>query len=108
MRYVLGLCAIAIACALILVAVLYSPASAGEPVCDFTFDDTVAFYASRGVPVGIVNEDRLDDMAREHGVEKATRGFVIPGNSGLLLGLEVDGCLLPPITMAPKSPEVNV
>lgn len=80
--------------------------------CEFPFDDTVAQLAAAGAPVVEVPADALPDLVeriegdtgQEYG--DVTRGFIAQAGGKILLGLEVDGCLLPPIvvgTLAPTS-----
>lgn len=86
------------------------PAIAAE--CEFPYDDTVAQLAGAGAPVVEVPADALPDLVdriegdtgQEYG--DVQRGFIAQAGGKILLGLEVDGCLLPPIivgTLAPTS-----
>jgi hypothetical protein len=85
-------------------ACLCVPAFAAE--CQFEFDDTVIQLPAAGIPVALIEAADLQDIVEkvealsgeEYGV--VTRGFFAQDNGELLLGLEVDGCLLPKIILS--------
>lgn len=90
--------------ALALVALLTLPATA----CDNTMDAVAAQYAVLGHPVTMLNGPDLPDMLAEVSASTGetyrdvTRAFIAEGSKGLLLGLEIGGCLLPPILLMLK------
>jgi hypothetical protein len=91
-------------------ACLCVPAFSAE--CEFPYDDTIGQLAAAGAPVVEVPADALPDLVeriegdtgQEYG--DVQRGFIAQAGGKILLGLEVDDCLLPPIivgTLAPTS-----
>jgi len=70
--------------------------------CEFPFDATIASFASEGATPYIIPADKLPEVVA--GLEAAdgielgdvTRGFLVSAGGSILLGLEVDDCLLPP------------
>lgn len=80
--------------------------------CEFPYDTVIGEFADAGAPVVEVPADALPDlvarieadMGEEYG--NVQRGFIAQVGGRLLLGLEVDGCLIEPIvvgTLAPAS-----
>lgn len=79
--------------------------------CEFPFDTTVAGLISDGNPVNVIDPTELPEIVEtietmlgaDFGA--VTRGFFAEAGGKILLGLEVDGCLLPAINMglAPTS-----
>lgn len=73
--------------------------------CEFPFDKTVGELAAAGAPVAIVPEADLAalvEKVEEIGGQDSgdvTRAFIAQAGGNVLLGLEVDGCLLPPIVL---------
>lgn len=78
--------------------------------CEFPFDETVGQLSAAGAPVVEVPADALPDLVdriegdtgQEYG--DVTRGFIAQAGGKILLGLEVDGCLLPPIVVGTLAP----
>ena len=73
--------------------------------CDFPFDATVGELSAAGAPVAIIDPTELDQivgavetmLGTDYG--DVTRGFFVEAGGKILLGLEVDGCLLEPINL---------
>ena len=73
--------------------------------CQYEFDETVVQLPIAGVPVVIIEPADLQGIVekvealsgKEYG--EVTRGFFAQDKGQLLLGLEVDGCLLPRILL---------
>lgn len=93
-------------------AFLCAPLAVSAAECDFPYDATIGQLSAAGAPVVEVPADALPDLVdriegdtgQEYG--EVTRGFIAQAGGKILLGLEVDGCLLPPIvvgTLAPTS-----
>lgn len=91
-------------------ACLAVPAFAAE--CEFPYDKTIGELSAAGAPVVEVPADALPDLVeriegdtgQEYG--NVQRGFIAQVGGKLLLGLEVDDCLIAPIvvgTLAPTS-----
>lgn len=85
--------------------------------CQHPFDATVGEFSAAGAnPVIIPDDklaefvDRVEDMNGVH-LGEVSRGFMVVAGGKLLLGLEVDGCLIPPIVLglvsAPKAPKLS-
>jgi len=81
------------------------PASAAE--CEFTFDLTVEQLSDAGAPVVIIDPTELaqvvDAIETVLGANygDVTRGFFAEAGGKILLGLEVDDCLIEPINLGP-------
>ena len=80
--------------------------------CEFPYDAVIGEFSAAGAPVVEVPADALPelveriegDTGQEYG--NVQRGFIAQAGGKLLLGLEVDDCLIPPIvvgTLAPTS-----
>ena len=80
--------------------------------CEFPYDKVIGEFSAAGAPVVEVPADALPDLVEQ--IEADTdqeygdvqRGFIAQVGGKLLLGLEVDDCLIPPIvvgTLAPTS-----
>lgn len=55
-------------------------------------------FQARGLPVAVMSPEVLEKAKGLFQAEDATRGFVAQNEQGVfVVGLEVDGCLLPPI-----------
>lgn len=67
--------------------------------CD-KYDAVVADAPAAGFTISPLPSDALEAADAHYGV-KATRGFLAQGARGTALGLEVDGCMLPPVWIAP-------
>lgn len=73
--------------------------------CEFPFDETVAAFAAEGAPIAVIDPvelpaivEKVEAMTGEDFGE-VTRGFFAQAGGQILLGLEVDGCLLPPVNL---------
>lgn len=96
-----------------LAACLVVPAFGEEkaPVCKFTYDAVAAGYAAQSNPVVEIDPADLSAIvAKVEEVEgkaypNVTRGFVVNEGGRILLGLEADGCMLPPILIGIAKPE---
>jgi hypothetical protein len=83
--------------------------------CEFPFDATVAGLVSEGNPVNVIDPIELPEIVEaietmigaDFGA--VTRGFFAEADGKILLGLEVDACLLPPINLglAPASEQLS-
>lgn len=73
--------------------------------CEFPFDKTVGEFSAAGATVKIIPADSLPPIAEQAGkivgkdLGAVTRGFLVVAGGKVLLGLEVDGCLIPPIAV---------
>jgi hypothetical protein len=74
-------------------------------------DMVVATFVSRGASVYMIPPERLPLVAQDaealtgaHYVG-VTRGFLVKGKVGFVLGFEIGGCLLDPITI--KAPPIS-
>lgn len=73
--------------------------------CEFPFDETAAAFADAGSPVVVIDPAELPKivetmetmLGEDYG--DVTRGFFAQAGGQILLGLEVDGCLLPPVNL---------
>lgn len=95
-------------------ACLAVPAFSAE--CEFPYEAVIGEFAAAGAPVVEVPADALLDLVdriegdtgQEYG--DVQRGFIAQAGGKILLGLEVDDCLLPPIvvgTIAPTSDQLS-
>lgn len=87
-------------------ALLLASASAVNAAeCEFPFGDVVGSFAAAGARVAIIPETELAEVVDKteelFGLElgEATRGFFAVAGGKVLLGLEVDGCLLEPVVV---------
>lgn len=95
-------------------AFLASPAFAQEPkpppVCQYYMDETVADLTSKGYFLTMISTANMPTLLK--GLELAgqlppgviTRAFVVNFAGTLKVGIEADGCLLPPLNMALGTP----
>jgi len=73
--------------------------------CDYTVEEVVANFAAANHPVTMLDAATIpkavDDIKVKTGTtfEGVTRAFVVNTGQQVLLGLEVGGCLLPPIPL---------
>lgn len=78
--------------------------------CEFPYDATVGEFLAAGAPlVEILPEDLPNIVDQVEALEgkdlgDVTRGFFVNAGSNILLGLEVDNCLLPPILVGTVTP----
>lgn len=85
-------------------ACLSFAASAAE--CDFEFDTIIGEFSAAGAPIKVIPDEELagivDQVETIQGKEmgNVTRGFFVVAGGKVLLALEVDGCLIPPIAVA--------
>jgi hypothetical protein len=86
-------------------------ASAAE--CEFPFDDVIGQFSKAGAPVVIIDPTDLPEIVANveamtgQDLGDATRGFFAQAGGKILLGLEVDDCLIEPINLGPV-PAVSV
>ena len=81
--------------------------------CEFPYEDVAGEFAAAGSPVVEVPADALPDLVerieadtgQEYG--DVQRGFIAQAGGKILLGLEVDGCLLPPIVVGTIAPTTS-
>lgn len=94
-------------------ALLLTPISASAEECQFPFDATLSGFASAGAPWKLIPDDvlpkfeKLAEAALDTPLDGVTRGFVVVSGGKILLALEVDDCLLPPIAIG-RVNEVSV
>ena len=75
--------------------------------CEFPFDAIVGKFGEAGAVVKIIPPESLSSIGDEaekvfgREIGAVTRGFVAVVGGKMLLGLETDGCLLPPIDLGP-------
>lgn len=88
------------------------PAAAQE--CLYPFDETLATLQDNGMATVVVADEDLPAIVAKveelTGVELdgVTRAFFVNTGVSVLIGLEVDGCLMPPIKLASlKSPPLS-
>lgn len=78
--------------------------------CEFPFDVTVGQFAAAGAPLVIIDPADLPEIVANvetmtgQDLGDATRGFLAQAGGKILLGLEVDGCLIPPIAVGIAQP----
>jgi hypothetical protein len=78
--------------------------------CEYRFDDLIGQFAAAGAPIVEIGEADLPAIVAKaeemEGVDlgEVTRGFLVNAGGQILLGLEVDGCLLPPILVGLVGP----
>lgn len=91
----------------LLCAALFSSPAVAQEACTYTFDDVLKNQIVAGghpatvVPTESIPEmlEGLSDMTGDE-YDGVTRAFVANVSGTILLGLEVGGCLLPPIVIA--------
>lgn len=80
--------------------------------CEFPYDATVGEFLAAGAPLAEIAPDDLPNVVDQieaidgKNLGDVTRGFFVNAGGSILLGLEVDDCLLAPIvvgTVAPAS-----
>jgi hypothetical protein len=96
-RPFLLLAALAAICSLDIPAVTAAPCS--------DLDMVVALFQSHGAAVFMIPPDRLPLVARDAQAitgghyDGVTRGFLVRGKGGFVLGFEIGGCLVDPIKL---------
>lgn len=91
--------------ALIAGAFLCASFAASAAECEFPFDRTIGEFSAAGAPVVIIKTDELPGIVSKvetmtgDEIGDVTRGFFTQAGGQILLGLEVDGCLIPPIVL---------
>jgi hypothetical protein len=92
-----------LAVAAILGAIYALPARAADPVCEYTYDAVKLQFEDAGSPVQEIEQARIPalvaDIEAKSGqdIGEVTRAFIGLAGDRYLLGLEVNGCLEPPI-----------
>lgn len=85
-----------------------SVASAAE--CEFEFEAVVGQFQAAGAPVVVIDPAELPNVVANVEIMTAqdmgevSRGFFAQAGGKILLGLEVDGCLVPPIAVGIAQP----
>ena len=74
-----------------------TPALAAQ--CNEPFEMVVAQYEATGNNPVMLNDDEIGAAMEQFELTDVSRGFYVEIEAHILLGLEVDGCLLPPILM---------
>lgn len=91
--------------ALVAGALLLAPMSVVAQECAFPFDPVVGEFSAAGAPIEIIPDADLPTFVQlveaSTGVKLkgVTRGFLVIAGGNILLGLEVDGCLIDPIVI---------
>lgn len=91
--------------ALLAVAFLCAAFAVSAAECEYPFDKTIGEFSAAGATVKIIPADQLPPIAEQAGkiagkeLGAVTRGFLVVAGGKVLLGLEVDGCLIPPIAV---------
>lgn len=73
--------------------------------CEFPFEGTVADFSAAGAPIVVIEPADLPGIVKKveamtgEDFGEVTRGFFAQAGGQILLGLEVDGCLLPPVNL---------
>jgi hypothetical protein len=86
-------------------ALLLAPISAQAQECQYPFEATLHSFATAGAPWKVIPEDSLPTFVKAAEVvtgqdlEGVTRGFLVIAGGQVLLGLEVNDCLIPPIVV---------
>lgn len=86
-------------------AVFASPGHAADPVCDYTYDEVKQQFADAGEPVVEIDPAKLPkfiaDLEAKFGGKhpNVTRAFAAEAGGKVLVGLEENGCLSPPIVV---------
>jgi hypothetical protein len=80
-----------------LVAMPSAPALAAS--CPEPLDMVVARYEAAGNDTVMLNDDEIGAAMEQFDIPDISRGFYVEIDARMILGLEVDGCLLPPIEM---------
>lgn len=93
MKYLLG---ILVGVLLIAAAIFIQPADA--QTCD-SFDEVIARFPQ----AQLLEPEQLETISENSG-QAVTRGFLTPYLGYMVMGLEVGGCLLPPIPLGPLQP----
>ena len=78
---------------------LLSSAPAVAETCGDPLDVVVARYEAAGSDPVMLGPDELHAAMTEFNLSDVSRGFYVEIEAHVLLGLEVEGCLLPPIEM---------
>jgi uncharacterized secreted protein with C-terminal beta-propeller domain len=80
-----------------------APAYAADPVCEYTYDAVKLQFEDFGSPVVEIDTAKIPAMVADlelksgQDIGEVTRAFVANTGERYLLGLEVNGCLEPPI-----------
>ena len=80
--------------------------TAEAKLCEFYMDDVVRVYTTAGIPVLFVDEADMPEFVANLSItmgetfEGVTRAFMVDVRGQMLVGIEVDGCLLPPIFLS--------
>jgi hypothetical protein len=71
--------------------------------CEFPFDTMIGEFSAAGAPIIVIEPADLPAIVEKvqaivgHPLGEVTRGFFVQAGGKVLLGLEVDGCLIEPI-----------
>lgn len=99
MRTATAVAAILLAALLLLFAFAPEPSFGQDKVCADDFDEVLAAHPN----AQLLEPDELKTISKTTG-QHVTRGFVTPRGPFLVMGLEVDGYLLPPIPLGQIAP----
>lgn len=86
-------------------ALLLAPMSAVAQECEYRFDPIIGEFSAAGAPVQIIPDADLPKFVEVAEaitgkmLRDTTRGFLVIAGGTILLGLEVDGCLIDPIPL---------
>jgi len=77
-----------------------------------SLDTVVHDFEAKGANVLIIPSDRLQAVVQDTSLytgdsyQDVTRGFIAQGPGGVVLGLEIGGCLLDPIIHSPPQRQI--
>ena len=83
------------------------PFAANAAECEFPFDATITDFTETGAEPYVIPDDKLAAVVSRMetilggDLGEVTRGFFVSAGGSILLGLEVDDCLLPPFKIGP-------
>lgn len=101
---------LALACSAALAGLCTGTALADENCT--SLDTVVHDFQTRGANVLIIPADRLQAVVQDTSLytgdsyQGVTRGFMAQGPGGVVLGLEIGGCLIDPIVHSPPQRQI--
>lgn len=89
------------------IVALASPVFAEGPVCQFTLEGALDDLVTAGYPHFLLDADKIDAFVatiKPAPEGKVTNVLIAELRQGLHYGLEIDGCLLPPVPVGGPKP----